>query len=168
MLAGVASYGSEARKAGGAAVFQLTKLSDQPAAPTMNETVELDLFLASLRTAWTAGEPNPMARPKPKKKRERRRPNPLVAVTDELKAWFEASPWLSGREFLDRLQAEHPDQYPAGLIRTVQRRLKIWRAERAEHLVFAGATLPDMTATATRVLGAGSAEPNAASAGLLQ
>ncbi len=145
-----------------AAQQQLSELSDQPAAAIVEAGVELDLFLASLRTAWTAGEANPMVKSKPKKARERRRPDPLVAVTADLKAWFEASPGRSGRELLDQLQAEHPGLYPDGLLRTVQRRLKIWRADRAKQLVFAGAMLPHMTAAATRMLGSGSGELGAA------
>ena len=124
-------------------------------------SVEPDLFLASLRTVWTVGEANPKVKSKPKKARERRRPDPLVAVTADLKAWFEASPGRSGRELLDQLQAEYPGQYLDGLLRTVQRRLKIWRGDRTEQLVLAGATLPDMTAAATRMLGSGSGEPGA-------
>ncbi|MFZ4534448.1 MAG: hypothetical protein ACOYOJ_21900 [Alsobacter sp.] len=34
------------------------------------------------------------------------------------------------------LQAAYPDAYPDGLLRTVQRRLKAWRAEIARRLVF--------------------------------
>ncbi len=40
-------------------------------------------------------------------------------------------------ELLDRLQAEHPGIYPDALLRTVQRRLKIWRGEAARALVLA-------------------------------
>jgi hypothetical protein len=43
---------------------------------------------------------------------------------------------LTGRQLLDRLQAEYPHHYPDGLVRTVQRRLKIWRSELAHALVF--------------------------------
>jgi hypothetical protein len=49
-------------------------------------------------------------------------------VTDDLRSWFEADPSLSGRQLLDRLQAEHPGEYPDGLPRTVQRRLTNWRS----------------------------------------
>ena len=96
----------------------------------------LDAFLAGLRTAWQAGEVRPTAQPKPKPKRERRRPDPLAAVSAELESWFNETPWRSGRELLERLQAEHPGRYPDGLLRTVQRRLKVWRAERALDMVF--------------------------------
>jgi hypothetical protein len=106
------------------------------ALPTAEDKPVLDDFLAGLRTAWQAGEVRPTARARPKAKRERRRPDPLLAVTAELRQWFVAEPWRSGREFLQKLQASHPGLYPDGLLRTVQRRVKIWRAERAHEMVF--------------------------------
>jgi hypothetical protein len=42
-----------------------------------------------------------------KAKRERRRPEPLIQVTAELRNWFEAEPWRTGSELLEKLQAEH-------------------------------------------------------------
>jgi hypothetical protein len=96
----------------------------------------LDSFVAGLRTAWQGGEVRPTSQSKPKAKRGRRRPDPLAAVTNDLRSWFEADPSLSGRQLLDRLQAEHPGQYPDGVVRTVQRRLKTWRSALAHALVF--------------------------------
>ena len=101
-----------------------------------------------LRTAWKEGEVRPTARPKPKQKRGRRRPDPLVAVTGQLRSWFEADPSRTGRELLERLQGEYPDCYPAGLLRTLQRRLKVWRGEMAQALVFGGAGRCDLDRTA--------------------
>ena len=75
-------------------------------------------------------------RSKPQAKRGRRRPDPLVAVTAQLQTWFEAEPWRTARELLEKLQAEQPGNYPDGLLRTLQRRLKIWRADRAHEMVF--------------------------------
>jgi hypothetical protein len=78
----------------------------------------------------------PTALAKTPAKRERRRPDPILAVTVELKAWWDAEPWLTSRELLDRVQAEYPGMYADGLLRTVQRRVKIWRAAMAHQLVF--------------------------------
>ena len=105
-------------------------ISEEPAPPP------LDAFLANLRTVWQDGHARPTTSEKPRHKRERRRPDPLIEVTGQLKRWFEEEPWRSGRELLDRLQAEQPGDYPDGLLRTVQRRLKIWRSEQAHALVF--------------------------------
>jgi hypothetical protein len=94
------------------------------AASKPKQEVALDSFVAGLRTAWQDGEVRPTAQPKPKAKRGRRRPDPLAAVTDDLRSWFDADPSLSGRQLLIRLQAEYPGEYPDGLVRTVQRRLR--------------------------------------------
>ena len=104
-----------------------------PTAPTLEE------FLCGLRTAWREGEVRPTSRTKEKVKRGRRRPDPLVTVTAQLHDWFEAEPWRTGRELLERLQDEQPGTYPIGLLRTLQRRLKAWRRDKAHELVF-GAT----------------------------
>ena len=101
-----------------------------------NGATPLDAFLEGLRIAWRGGEVRPTARAKPTAKRERRRPDPILAVSVELKTWWDAEPWRTSRELLERLQAKYPDMYPDGLIRTVQRRVKIWRAATAHELVF--------------------------------
>ena len=96
----------------------------------------LEKFLAGLKMAWAEGEVRPTAKPAEKPKRGRRRPDPLVKVTEQLHAWFESAPWRTSRELLERLQATHPGEYPDSLLRTVQRRVKIWRREKARAMVF--------------------------------
>ena len=111
----------------------------------MVDAPSIEEFLAGLRTAWRDGEVRPTAQPKPKQTRGRRRPDPLVAVTAQLRAWFDADPSRTGCELLEQLQVEYPDGYPDRLLRTVQRRLKVWRGEMARALVFgsAGSPRPD-------------------------
>ncbi|MGZ2476621.1 hypothetical protein ACVI1N_004976 [Sinorhizobium medicae] len=53
-----------------------------------------------------------------------------------MRSWFEAEPWRTGSELLSRLQAEYPGDYPDKLLRTLQRRLKVWRSEQADALLF--------------------------------
>ena len=50
--------------------------------------------------------------------------------------WFEAEPWRTSRQLLERLQAECPGRYPDTLLRTLQRRVKVWRHEKVHDLVF--------------------------------
>jgi hypothetical protein len=121
-----------------AAQLRLVEIADTPDRIATDDvaTPTLDMFLTGLRTSWKAGEVRPTARSKPTAKRGRRRPDPLVAVTAQLQTWFEAEPWRTARELLEKLQAEQPGDYPDGLLRTLQRRLKIWRAERAHEMVF--------------------------------
>jgi hypothetical protein len=97
---------------------------------------DVEQFLEGLRHAWKEGEPRPTSRSTPPAPRGRRRPDPLAAVTNELRAWFDEDQSQTGRELLTRLQNHHPDAYPDALLRTVQRRLRIWRAEVARQLVF--------------------------------
>jgi hypothetical protein len=126
-----------------AAQQELVRLADttvlgdapRPTAPTLEQ------FLSGLRTAWQEGEVRPTSAPKPKAKRSRRRPDPFVAVTTRLREWFEAEPWRTSRELLERLQAEYPGMYPDRLLRTCQRRLKEWRREAALQLVFGTASV---------------------------
>jgi hypothetical protein len=116
---------------------ELVRLADTPVPDETAPTAPtLEQFLSGLRTAWQEGEVRPTSMSKPKAKRGRRRPDPLAAVTVVLRGWFEAEPWRTSRELLERLQAEYPGMYPDGLLRTCQRRLKEWRREAALQLVF--------------------------------
>lgn len=116
-----------------AAQRALVEIADER--PAVGAEPSLDAFLVGLRLAWREGEVRPTARPKASKPRYRTVPDPLEAVTADLKAWFEADPGVTGRELLDRLQAADPQTYPDSVIRTVQRRLKAWRREHARALV---------------------------------
>jgi hypothetical protein len=118
-----------------AAQQRLADLTNASSAATVLP-VGLDEFLSGLKTAWRSGEIRPTAKKPPQPKRGRRRPDPLVEVTEKLKLWFDAEPRLTARELLERLQAELPKKYPDGLLRTVQRRLKVWRAANAHAVVF--------------------------------
>jgi hypothetical protein len=117
---------------------QLVAIADSPApGDTAKPTPPtLEQFLTGLRTAWKEGEVRATSIAKAKPKRLRRRPDPFVAVTTELRGWFEAEPWHTSRELLERLQAQCPGVYPDGLLRTLQRRLKEWRREAAHRMVF--------------------------------
>jgi hypothetical protein len=116
---------------------RLVELADAPIVPVApSDPATLDQFLQGLRTAWKEGEVRPTARRKPPVPRGRRRPDPLVAVTAHLQDWFKAEPWRTGRELLERLQEAYPDQYSERHLRTLQRRLKIWRRDAAWAMVF--------------------------------
>jgi hypothetical protein len=120
-----------------AAQQRLVEIADPPIAGAGPPTAPtLEQFLSGLRTAWQEGEVRPTARPKEKVRRLRRRPDPFAAVTAQLQVWFEAEPWRTSRELLERLQAEQPGSYPDGQIRTLQRRVKEWRRTAAHRMVF--------------------------------
>jgi len=117
---------------------ELVTLADRPAPDnTAPPTApSLEQFLSGLRTAWQDGEVRPTARTKPAAKRGRRRPDPFATVTETLRTWFEAEPWRTSHELLDRLMTDHPDGFKAGQIRTLQRRIKNWRSDAAHKFVF--------------------------------
>src|SRR5439155_14645287 len=87
---------------------QLVEIADRP---VLGETAKptpptLEQFLSGLRTAWREGEVRPTSVAKAKPKRSRRRPDPFAAVTAELRGWFEAEPWHTSRELLERLHRD--------------------------------------------------------------
>ena len=128
---------------------RIVEIVDQPVADQDDAAVPpLERFLASLRTAWADGEARPTARPSEKPKRERRCPDPLVKVAAQLHAWFEAEPWSTSRQLLERLQAAHPGECPDNPLRTLQRRVKAWRREKATTMVFGELPPPDSAADA--------------------
>jgi hypothetical protein len=94
---------------------QLVEIADRPAtseaAPVSAPTLEQ--FLEGLRTSWQEGEVRPTSKLKKKVDKYRRRcADPLLTVTAQLRAWFDAEPWRTSRELLERLQGEQPDAYP--------------------------------------------------------
>jgi hypothetical protein len=112
---------------------------------------DLGQFLKSLATAWHVGEVRPTHAKLPKPARHwRTRKDPFDAVWPRILIWLDAEPDTTGREALARLQDEHPGFYPETLLRTLQRRIKIWRAASARRLVFAPGDLGRRDAIALR------------------
>jgi len=71
---------------------------------------------------------------KPRKKPQgprvyRTRPDPFAAVTDQLKQWVLENPERGAAVHLVRLQELYPDQFPDTMLRTLHRRLLVWRKE---------------------------------------
>ena len=94
----------------------------------------IDQFLANSQTAWRGQSKSSAFAP---------RPDPLAAVNQQIESWFAAEPWRTAREFLDRLQVEHPQLYRDGHLRTLQRRLKVLRRRAAQSLVLGSKSHPD-------------------------
>lgn len=108
---------------------------------------ELDQFLKSLSTAWHDGEVRPTHRDDAKatpRRDWRTRKDPFEQVWPRIVGWLDNEPDRTATELLVRLQAEEPEVYPAALLRTLQRRVKVWRRAAAMKLVFTA----DITATA--------------------
>ena len=100
------------------------------------EPEPLEKFMAALKTAWTEGTPRPTEkRAAPKVHWWRSRKDPFESTWLEVRRWAEAEPALTARQLLQRLQAQYPGSYPDSQLRTLQRRLKIWRGQIAHELI---------------------------------
>ena len=111
------------------------------ALPTSDPSLER--FFASLESAWTQGEVRPthQAEVAVKTKAERAwrtRKDPFEAVWDEVLEWLEAVPDSSAKDILERLQGVHPGKFSSGQLRSLQRRVREWRAVAVRQLIIVG------------------------------
>lgn len=58
----------------------------------------------------------------------RTRPDPFAEVWDEVRGFLEESPGLEAKTLFDYLQRKYPGTFRDGQLRTLQRKVKIWRA----------------------------------------
>lgn len=94
-------------------------------------------FVNNLATAWQEGEVRPTHRQQPRAGRWwRTRKDPFADVWPVLLGWLEERPDLEAKEMLKRLQASGYGTYQDGQLRTLQRRVRLWRASRARELVY--------------------------------
>lgn len=67
--------------------------------------------------------------------RTRRRPDPLQADWAEMLQCLDTDPDQTARELLTTFQTRYPNRYHVGHLRTLQRRLKIWRRAAVQRLI---------------------------------
>lgn len=58
----------------------------------------------------------------------RTRPDPFIEVWEEVRAKLEINPGLEAKTLFEELQRRFSGRFPDGQLRTLQRRVKIWRA----------------------------------------
>ncbi|MGH7717123.1 MAG: integrase catalytic domain-containing protein [Vulcanimicrobiaceae bacterium] len=99
--------------------------------------VTVDAFLASLATAWKGGEVRPTHQRKARAPRWwRTRQDPFAEIWPALEQWLLEDPTLTAKDLLERLCAMSSGAAVSGAqLRTLQRRIKIWRSDRAKYLV---------------------------------
>jgi hypothetical protein len=113
---------------------------DAKAHVPITTNADLEAFLAGLSTAWRAGEVRPTHQAKPKPRRDwRTRRDPFEEVWPLVRTWLEAEPDRTAKELFERLHEERPGAFTDGQIRTLQRRVREWRAAAAKRLVFGAA-----------------------------
>jgi hypothetical protein len=94
-------------------------------------------FVSSLATAWRAGEVRPTHRHQPKPGHWwRTRPDPFAEVWPVLLSWLEERPDMEAKEMLKRLQTSSYGEFPDGQLRTLQRRVRVWRMRIVQQLVY--------------------------------
>jgi hypothetical protein len=101
---------------------------------------DVAVFLANLSVAWKDGEARPTHRKQPAAKHWwRTRVDPFADVWPVIEGWLIAEPSASARAVMSRLAAMVPDVYASkAQLRTLQRRVKVWRAERVRELILGG------------------------------
>ena len=116
------------------------------------DTTEQPEYLAAFATAWHSDYRAPREGRKTTTKHWwRTRIDPFADSWPLVEAWLMAEPNIAARELLTRLNQRLPDLYPTGAqLRTLQRRVKTWRAARARELVFAAATATGPAAEAQK------------------
>ena len=98
---------------------------------------ELTPFVKNLAIAWKAGEVRPTHRGEPKRKQWwRARPDPFADVWPMLLGWLEEQPDMEAKTMLKRLQESGHGIFPDGQLRTLQRRVRVWRMQIVKHLVY--------------------------------
>jgi hypothetical protein len=98
----------------------------------------LEQFLSQLPTLWRLGEVRPTHAGRPPKQRTwRTRKDPFEGVWSEVLLWLQQDPDETAKSLFHRLQVKHSGRYDAGQLRTLQRRVKEWRAIMARDLVHA-------------------------------
>jgi hypothetical protein len=106
--------------------------------PTQTTAGDVPLadFLASLGTAWQAGEVRPTYHPKVRVPHDwRTREDPFEHTWPKIQQWLETEPGITARKLHERLVAMAPAMYSSAQLRTLQRRVKAWRSNRARELV---------------------------------
>jgi hypothetical protein len=94
-------------------------------------------FVKSLATAWRTGEVRPTHRQEAKPgQRWRTRPDPFAAVWPVLLGWLEEKPDMEAKTMLKRLQASGFGEFPDGQLRTLQRRVRVWRKQIVQQLIY--------------------------------
>ena len=117
-------------------------------------------FLAQLPRLWNQGEIRPThTRRSTKPRHWRTRKDPFEDVWAEILPWLQDEPEATAKQLFERLQALHPGIFIDGQLRTLQRRVKDWRAVMARQLVF-GATEYDSALIDIRPIGIKTLESN--------
>jgi hypothetical protein len=100
------------------------------------ERERIEEFLGGLPELWRQGEARPTHRESaPRPRHWRTHKDPFEKVWPEILLWLQEDPDATAKSLLDRLDKKYPGQFPAGQLRTLQRRVRDWRRVMARSLV---------------------------------
>ncbi|MCG1041487.1 DDE-type integrase/transposase/recombinase [Mycetohabitans sp. B8] len=117
-------------------VAQCSESGTTPTQATTPARAPLADFLASLGTAWQEGEVRPTHQRKARVPHTwRNREDPFEHTWPTIQRWLEAEPGITAKKLHERLVAMAPAMYSGAQLRTLQRRVKAWRSNRARELV---------------------------------
>ncbi len=119
---------------------------------------DIDTFVRGLATVWKSGETRPTHRRNVTAHHWwRSRADPFQHTWPTVEHWLQDEPGVSAKELMHRLAAMLPDVYSTTTqLRTLQRRVKAWRSERAKQLIFGALQQEALSARATALIAMGS------------
>ena len=108
--------------------------ASRPAAPASSD---IKVFVTSLSSAWKEGEVRPTHRKRANATHWwRTRVDPFAQAWPVVEGWLTAEPSVGANVLMDRLAAMIPEAYASkAQLRTLQRRVRAWRSERAKELI---------------------------------
>jgi hypothetical protein len=116
--------------------------------PPETAAPDASTFVKGLATAWREGEVRPTHRQEPARGRHwRTRSDPFAAVWPVLLGWLEEKPDLEAKAMLKRLQTSGFGEFPDGQLRTLQRRVKTWRKQIVQQLIYGVVPQPTQSST---------------------
>ncbi len=106
-------------------------------AVSTSESPAIATYLQSLAPAWKDGEKRPTHQRKATEARWwRTRADPFEHAWPDVEGWLVAEPTATAKELTNRLAQAVPDTSASkAQLRTLQRRIKTWRAEKANDLI---------------------------------
>ena len=103
----------------------------------------LDRFLAGLPGLWRQGEARPTHTARVRAPRRwRTREDPFEGVWCGVLLWLQDDPDATAKTLPERLQYNYPGRFTDAELRTLQRRVQLWRGIMAKNLVYAAAGEP--------------------------
>ena len=132
---------------------ELAIVSDGHSQPPARATDDLSVFLDGLATAWQNLDRPPQGRRKAATKHWwRSRVDPFEHTWSLVEGWLQAEPDVTAKALMHRLCEQFPDVYPtATQLRTLQRRVQLWRNEQVKRLIFQSSGTPLTSSDAVSV-----------------